>query len=188
MFPIRPENISNHSDLTLIFYKIKEYNIAAIKFYKDIVEIELRLPTEKLTFNEFKTILNTLNLKCSSRVITIFKLLIPNTTRINFNYERFLKITKIFRNIKLSSFNEPVTKKDRDDINEIFNFIPQKSYIDYKLIRFSKPSKNRKTCQFLLSDNVRDIDLTDNVILYLKSFTTLDNIINISKLKALTHL
>jgi hypothetical protein len=184
---IRPENIKNELELKQLFHNIKIFNQSHITFYKNIFEVNMTV--DSIKFHEFKILLNTIDLKCSDRIITIFKNLFPNINRVAVSHSNFLKIIKILRNIKLSDFNILINKEDHSKLNEILTFIPKGSHFDYKLIRIVKTKNNKIMYNFLLIDGDNYLELSDNLIAYFKSFdNTLDKLIDSCKLKALSNI
>ncbi len=186
-YPIRSETLQDDKLLNEIFTS----STNELLFYKNIFEI--RIPKENISkctkLHEFKILLNTINSKCSDRIIFITHKLLPKTKRILIQLEDFLKITKIFRNIKTTDFEKEITSNDYLKLEELYKFIYLNSYFDYKLIRFYKNKNNTITHNLLLLSSSNKIDPDDDLIRYLKSFDdSLDNIILSCKLKALSKI
>ena len=187
MIAIRPENIKNENELKQLFHNIKVFNQSDAMFYKNIFEINILL--NNIKFNELKILLNNINLKCSDRVITIFKNLFPKVNRIAVNQSNFLKITKILRNVKTSDFDISINEQDYSKLKEMIKFLPKGSHFDYKLIRIIKTKNDTIKYNFLLIDSDNYLELSDNLIAYFKSFdNTLDKLIDSCKLKALSNI
>ena len=187
MIAIRPENIKNENELKQLFHNIKIFNQSNGTFYKNIFEINILL--NNIKFNELKILLNNINLKCSDRVITIFKNLFPKVNRIAINQSNFLKITKILRNVKISDFDISINEQDYSKLKEMISFLPKGSHFDYKLIRVIKTKNDTVKYNFLLVDSDNYLELSDNLIAYFKSFdNTLDKLIDSCKLKALSNI
>lgn len=193
MFIIREADVQTKK-LTAIYRTIKYMppdSLVQIQYYKSIFEINI-LFNSNITLSEFKSTINKLNQQCSTKVISIFKLLYPSNHSIKIQHSQFAELVKIFKNIKINILNESLTDYDRSKFQELTDLIKPGSYFIYKHLKIHKAKYqiHKITLKHALHYSFANISIhiseEDSAILYLKLCDPeFNNIINKCKINTL---
>jgi hypothetical protein len=190
---IRPESLNNNIELRKIF------NHKAVDSYIFIKNIfELNISNEIIqrfdSLNNINMFLNMINLKCSDRLIYIITQLInsqySNKKRLIIEFDNFIKLVNVTRNITIAKFNElEISKDDLSKLKKIESLIPANGHFDYKLIRIMKSVNGKIGYKLLLVHGITEIRNQYALLKYFKSFNNdMEHIIDACQIKALTNL
>jgi hypothetical protein len=190
---IRPESLNNNIELRKIFNR---KDIDSYVFIKDIFEIKIsnEIIQKFDSLNNINIFLNTVNLKCSNRLIYIITQLVnsqhSNKKRLVIGFDNFVKLVNVVRNITIAKFNElEISKDDLSKLKKIESLIPANSHFDYKLIRIMKSIKGKIGYKLLLIHGIAEIRNQYALLKYFKSFDNdMEHIIDACQIKALTNL
>lgn len=119
-------------------------NIVKIQYYHNMLEIDMTIDTY-IDLSTYKSIIYKLNQQCSSKIIKIFQFLYPDHNSIRIFHKDFLEFIKIFKNIKIKTFDNDITKTDLSKFDELTSLIRPKSYFIYKYLKLYKRNLKKTT-------------------------------------------
>jgi len=148
-------------------------DVIKIQYFKNILEIDLTIDINT-DLTTYKSIIYKLNQQCSSKIIKIFQFLYPNHNSIHIFHKDFLEFIKIFKNIKVKTFDDNITKTDIAKFNELLALIRPRSYFIYKYLKLRKRafknSNNSKNVIDFSFGNLTPLLEEIQVIKYLRAY------------------